>query len=153
MKMTLDALSTTMVSALVGAFTVWVFRDFLIPQIGVLFSNGPKLHRQWTYRDLEGGPSVGSATIWQSGSLIRLDATRIIDRGGKSINRNFKYRGKITGRTIVAQYEQQGAKGAVAGAMVLRLSSDLKHMKGITSYYSDSAGEVISHPIFYEANV
>ncbi|WP_226648646.1 hypothetical protein [Microbulbifer variabilis] len=141
------------VSALVGTLTVWIVTAFLLPKIAGILSGAAKLHSSWDYKDSETGNVVGTAKIHQFGNRVKVTATRKIDREGKNTNREFVYKGNIAGRSLVLPYEQKDAGGAVAGALVLRLDADLHMMKGSTSYFSDSAGKVITHPIFFYAAV
>lgn len=140
-------------SGLIGAVAVWLVSEFVLPLISGFMSGAVKLHKNWNYRDSEEEGIVGTAKISQFGSRIKIEATRTIDREGGSINRKFIYKGKITGRTLVLRYQQKGARGTVAGAIVLRLDANLEIIKGVTSYFSDSDGSVVSHKIFYYASV
>ena len=140
----------TIISALVGAVAVWLARDIIIPVSIGFFSKSAKLHKNWTFKDTETGHIVGTAVVKQLGSNVKIKAARTIDREGQATNREFTYRGKITGRTLVLSFEQKNSGGAVSGAIVLRVDSDLAKMSGKTSYFSDSTG-VISNPIYYES--
>lgn len=137
------------ISALVGAVSVWIVIDFAIPQIRGLLSNSAKMHESWSYKDSENGEVVGTAKIKQFGNKVVITAMRTIDREGNNTSREFVYTGTISDRTLVLQYEQKNSGNSVGGSIVLRLNADLKSMKGITSYFSDSVGAVISFPIFY----
>ena len=138
-------------SGLVGAFAVWIVVGFIIPQISSILSEAAKLHKNWSYKDTEEGNTVGTAVIRQYGNKVKITATRTAGRDGGPANREFIYKGKITGKTLVLQYQQKDAGNAITGAIVLRLESDLATMKGTTSYFSDTAGSVISHQIYYYA--
>jgi hypothetical protein len=118
-----------------------------------MLSKSAKLHKNWNYKDSETGNPVGTIEIKQLGSKVHVIATRSLSRDGQSIKRVFTYKGAIVGRDLVLNFEQKGARGAVSGALVLRLNSTLQEMSGATQYYSDSAGKVISLPIFFSAIV
>ena len=141
------------ISAFVGALAIWVVAEFIIPQIRGVLSNSPKLHGSWNYKDSERGKIVGTAKVTQFGNKVTVVATRTIDREGNPTNREFTYKGVITDRTLVLQYTQKGSGNAVGGSLVLRIDSDLRAMKGMTCYFSDYAGAVVSHQIFYYATV
>ena len=145
-------ISNMIISALVGSIAVWLARDIIIPVSIGFVSNSAKLHKNWKFKDTESGQAVGTAVISQLGSQIKIKATRTINREGETTNREFIYQGKITGRTLVLNFEQKKSGSAVSGAIVLRLDSELGAMVGKTSYFSDSTG-VISNPIYYDATV
>ena len=141
------------VSVLVGAFTVWLTRDAIIPKVAGILSKSAKLHKNWNYKDTKDGDVVGNIKVSQLGKNISAKATRIKERDGKITIREFTYSGTITGRNIVLNFEQNGAGGTVSGSLVLRLNSKLKEMRGSTQYYSDPESKVINHPIFFSASL
>jgi hypothetical protein len=149
----MNEIAGMVVSAIVGAAAIWIVTGFIVPQVSGLLSGAAKLHPNWNYKDSESGQVVGTAKISQFGSRVKVTAIRTIDRQGNATNREFVYKGRITGRSLVLPYEQKDAGGSVAGALVLRLDADLRAMKGFTAYFSDSAGRVITYPIFYYATV
>lgn len=137
-------------SATVGGITWWIFTALLIPVLGGWLNKAPDISGSWNYSDTENGDIVGTAKIKQTGNRIKVTATRTKGRDGESNNREFIYRGSVRGRDVVLKYEQKDAGGFVGGALVLRLEASLNNMKGITAYFSDSAGSVITHNIFYK---
>lgn len=139
------------ISAIVGALVLWVAKDFLIPEITMIFSNSVKLHKTWEYTDIENGNVVGRVSIKQRGTYVSVKAIRLISRNGSSEQREFKYSGKISGRNLVLAFEQDNTGGSVSGSIVVRLNSNLDQMVGTTNYFSDSAGKVITKDIFYRA--
>ena len=139
------------VSALVGAFVLWIATNFVVPQVAAILTKAPKLRSEWNYFDGEGGPIVGTAKLKQNGTSVSVTANRTASRDGQPTNRTFKYKGEVAGRTVVFRYVQEGSGNAVLGSIVLRLDSDLLSMSGFTAYYSDTAGRVITNPVTYRA--
>ena len=137
-------------SAIVGGIAWWIFTAFLIPVVGGWLNKAPNIAGNWNYADSENGDVVGTAKIKQTGNRIKITATRTKARDGEADNREFTYRGVVKGRDIVLKYEQKDTGGFVGGALVLRLDASLNNMNGITAYFSDSAGSVITHNIFYK---
>jgi hypothetical protein len=146
----MDELFTMIISALVGGIVWLIFTVFLIPVIGGWINKAPSISGNWNYSDIKDGDVVGTAKISQTGNRVKVSATRTKDRDGGACNREFIYRGAVKGRDVVLNYEQKNAGGFVGGAMVLRLNASLNCMDGITAYFSDSAGEVIKHDIYYQ---
>lgn len=138
-------------SALIGALTVWLARDVIIPKVAGILSKSAKLHKKWNYSDSLDGVVVGRIETSQLGKKITIKAVRILGRDGEATNRKFTYKGTIVGRNLVLTFEQDGAGGTVNGALVLRLSANLKEMVGSTQYYSDKDGSVVNYSIFFNA--
>lgn len=146
----MDELFRMIISALVGGVAWWIFTAFLIPIFGGWINKAPNISGSWNYSDVKDGDVVGTAKISQTGNRVKVSATRTKNRDGGADNREFIYRGTVKGRDVVLNYEQKGAGGFVGGAMVLRLNASLNCMDGTTAYFSDSAGVVIRHDIFYK---
>jgi hypothetical protein len=148
----MDSLLNMIISAIVGAMTLWFLKELLIPTISGIINKAPKVRGTWSYKDTEGGPVVGTVKIRQIGSRIRATATRHQGREGEKTHVEFNYKGVVKGRDVVLVFEIVGSGGFYPGAIVLRLDAFAKKMFGVTNYYSDQDGAVKTLPIFYEKN-
>jgi hypothetical protein len=84
--------------------------------------------------------STSTLTIKQFGNNITAKVIRSVEEG----QREFEYHGSIQSGQILLNFHETIAPGYIIGAMVLHLESDLKTLKGASTYFHHSKGEVVS---------
>jgi hypothetical protein len=110
--------------------------------------HGANIGGEWL--SFNGDPTIstshqdGDAVIEQTGHDIsmRLKLTR--NRHGNAINRKFIYAGQFWEGQLVLTFHDEDARGYIIGAIVLRLTSDLKRLIGKTTYFHHSTNAVVS---------
>ncbi|TDE23463.1 hypothetical protein E1100_11585 [Vibrio owensii] len=145
----MDKIVEFMFSALVGALTLYICRELIIPLIGGWVQEAPPIRGKWKIRDTKDGSVVGEITISQIGKRLKAKSSRMIERDGSEISREFTYKGSINGSKIHLHFDTKGGAGFYSGVMCLKLNSGLDEIKGITSYYDDDHSKVTTFPIYY----
>ncbi len=79
-------------------------------------------------------------TIHQIGNKINAEVTRIVKNG----ERKFKYTGSIYGGQIVLEFFDEQGPGLIVGTMVLHIGSDLRTLRGASTYFHHDKGRVVS---------
>ncbi len=148
-KRAMDKIVEFIFSALVGALTLYIFKELIIPVVGGWLQRAPNVRGKWQIRDDENGNVVGEITISQTGKRLKAKSSRNIERDGSTVNREFIYKGRIDGSKIHFHFDIKGGAEFYSGVMCLKLNSKLDSIKGITSYYDDDLSEVKSFPIYY----
>ena len=67
----MEQLFNMMISAIVGALTLWIIKELLIPTASGIFNKAPNIRGHWSYKDEEDGPVVGVAES-KSGPKLKL---------------------------------------------------------------------------------
>ena len=81
----------------------------------------------------------------QVGDRVKASVERDVLTG----KRNFRYAGAIASGQIVLSWEEPEGAGYIVGAMVLKLSGNLRELRGRTTFYHHDKGKVISEEKLY----
>lgn len=84
--------------------------------------------------------SHSTLKIKQTGNKISAEILRTVRNG----ERKFKYIGTMYGSQIVLEFFDEQGPGLIVGAMVLHIGSDLRTLRGASTYFHHDKGKVIS---------
>ncbi|MGV6804084.1 MAG: hypothetical protein ACWA49_07750 [Ruegeria sp.] len=121
------------------------FSDFIIPIYKGKVEKLPNFNKtEWRgYPDnneLDGEPT-STLTIRQRGNKIN---AKIVRDAGKGI-RNFHYSGKMYGNQIVLEFFDEQGPGYIVGTMVLHIGSDLRTLRGASTFVHQDKSRVVSY--------
>lgn len=86
------------------------------------------------------GEAHSSLKIKQTGNKIFAEVTRTVKNG----QRKFKYTGTMYGSQIVLEFFDEQGPGLIVGTMVLHIGSDLRTLRGASTYFHHDKGKVVS---------
>lgn len=78
--------------------------------------------------------------IKQTGNKISAEVARIVRNG----ERKFRYTGTMYGSQIVLEFFDEQGPGLIVGTMVLHIGSDLRTLRGASTYFHHDKGKVVS---------
>ena len=118
---------------------------FVVPTIVGLLRRVPKLNGTTWRKVLPDGTDDPLPVIFKIKQFgTRIDAT--VTRTERYGERVYRYVGHLSGEEIVLTWEDIASPERQIGAMVLHLSPGLRQLSGLSSYFKQSAGEVVATP-------
>lgn len=147
MKLSLEVITGVAAGLIIAALS-WLFNKMVLPWMRSLFYHGPDINGEWLpYQSATDDSPFGTASITQQGTKVRMKLTRTRSRKGKAIHRTFRYNGSFHEGQLTLLFEEEGAKGFITGAIVLRLSSNVKQLAGKTTYFDHGENIVVSYDL------
>ncbi|MEO0545412.1 MAG: hypothetical protein AAF035_00550 [Pseudomonadota bacterium] len=120
------------------------FSLFILPIYQKKVQNLPNFdNTKWLgYSDDERFKDKSQSTlhIRQVGNRISATAVRQVKAG----ERTFKYKGRMYGGQIILEFFDEEGPGLIVGTMVLHVGSDLKTLRGASTYFHHDKGRVVS---------
>lgn len=124
--------------AVVGGLVTELIRFWVLPRIDIWRPTGgvkvPDVRGKWHYH-------AGVLEIKQIGTRITAEAIREDGR--------FKYKGRITGGQLILSWEKSKGAGYIEGAMVLRMTSDINKLEGMTVFVAQDEAHVVARERTY----
>jgi hypothetical protein len=115
---------------------------------------GPTLEGEWlSFEGIPDAPASyldGKASIEQKCHEISMRLNMTVSRTGEPTNRSFVYQGEFRNGQLVLLFDDEQASGYIVGAVVLRLSSDLKRLIGKSTYFHDIKNAVVSYDFWLQ---
>jgi hypothetical protein len=130
------------ISSVVGAIILLITEKAIVPLFQSKMQKTLKVAGEWKNEEKKenGSTVISTMKIQQFGTNIKAELTRV----SESHTRKFRYKGKIYGGQIILTWYEEQAAGFNIGSMFLVPSSDIRELKGKTTFYHHDTNEIIS---------
>ena len=141
----LGVIAGVLASVLIYSFSIFL-NKIIIPNLRSHLYQGPDISGHWeTYDSIdENSKPVGFVEITQKGEKISLIHNRHTSKSGRTINRQFEYKGGFVSGQLTLLGEDSNMKGYIRSAMVFQLSSNNKIFSGKSLYIEHETGKAIA---------
>ncbi len=141
---------TGVISSAILFFCSVILQKFILPLIIGILQKTPDISGTWEYFDTDTSDSmpIGHAEIVQFGTSIKGKVIQTKGRDGNSRNRVFKVSGNFQSAQVIMTFEDVKGTGYIVGAVVLKLSSNLKKLSGKTTYLHHDKGQVVVNDVY-----
>lgn len=135
----ISSLSATLIVFLLAKFAWPILRD-------KLFYTGIRINGSWVIYENRNGEEIQSGKIKldQKGRKISGESTRSITRDGKQSNREFIYKGSISGNQLTLLFEDKKGLGFDNGTYVFIIQNDGNTMKGMATFHGKMENQIVS---------
>lgn len=140
--------------SVLGAIVLFLFQrlytNWIKPLIIARSQKTADISGVWTgYKPDSPTPQEPTSELEIHQTGIKLKATVKRWKAPRGRIREFNYLGEIRSGQLILQYEDAQAPDYIVGAMVLKLSSNLDELHGMSTYYHHDEGKVVSSERLY----
>lgn len=86
----------------------------------------------------------GVFSIIHAGSKVTASLSLLKGRTGEFTERHFVYEGRYLSGQIVLHFEQRGAEDHIVGSTTIRVLSNMREMRGVTSYWHHEEATLVN---------